>query len=240
MKTALEQLRRGLSFDFKLQKQPVAGLVVLIFLLYLIGILSGDPNRPRMVYYFSEMGMFPLVIMMTLVMFQRELGGGGMEMIATYPVSLHLIALRKWLLALGYASVLNVGWMLVYLAKFGEIKTLMYPWSGGEGVKVSTGIPALMLQNLPAFMLLSSLTLAGMLIFRKTYGGLVSGFSVWVLDTISRGDLLKGFTLYTEFLPVDGTFVANRLVLLAGAGGLLGFSLWLIGKRERWILEEEE
>lgn len=240
MKLALEQFRRGLSFDFKLQKQPVAGLVVFVFLLYLISILTSNPDRPRTVFYFSEMGMFPLVIMLTLVMFQRELGGGSMEMVATYPVSLRLVALRKWLLALGYASILNVGWMLVYLAKFGGIKTVMYPWSGGAGAKLSTGIPALMLQNLPAFMLLSSLTLAGMLIFRKTYGGLVSGFSVWVLDTISRGDLLKGFTLYTEFLPVDGTFVANRLVLLAGAGGMLGFSLWLIGKRERWILEEEE
>lgn len=75
MKTAIEQLRRGYSFDLKLQKQPVAALVLFVFILYLISIMLGD--KPRTVYYFSEMGMYPLVIMLMLLLFQREIGEGA-------------------------------------------------------------------------------------------------------------------------------------------------------------------
>ncbi|MBQ4901120.1 hypothetical protein KB559_19955 [Paenibacillus sp. Marseille-P2973] len=238
MKTAIEQLRRGYSFDLKLQKQPVAALVLFVFILYLISILLGD--KPRTVYYFSEMGMYPLVIMLMLLLFQREIGGGSMEMIATYPVSLRLIAVRKWVLALLYASLLNVGWMAVYLLKFGRISTFMYPWGGGEGAKRVTGIFPLMLQTMPAFMLLASITLIGMVIFRKTYGGLALGFAVWMVDTVSGGSWLSRWTLYTAFLPEKASFPLNRVMLMLAAAALLAAAVWLIGKRERWIIEEEE
>ncbi len=240
MKTAIEQLRRGAFLDLKVQKQPVALLVLVIFILYLISILTGDQGRPRTVYYYSEMGMYPIVIMLTMLLFQREIGGGSMEMIATYPVSLRLIAVRKWILGLIYASVLNIGWMVVYLIKFGGISTVMYPWSGAEGVKRSTGILPLLLQTMPAFMLLASVTLLGMVLFRKTYGGLALGFSLWVLDTVSGGKWLSGWTLYASLLPDGASFPINRIVLLAAAAAMLGCSIWLIGLRERWIMEEEE
>ena len=96
MKTAIEQLRRGASFDLKLHKQPMTALIVTIFILYLISIVTGE--KPRTVYYYSEMGMFPVVIMFTLLLFQREIGGGSMELVSTYPASLRLIAVRKWVL----------------------------------------------------------------------------------------------------------------------------------------------
>ncbi|MEF2967516.1 hypothetical protein V3851_16945 [Paenibacillus sp. M1] len=238
MKTAIEQLRRGASFDLKLHKQPVTALVVTIFILYLISIVTGD--KPRTVYYYSEMGMFPVVIMFTLLLFQREIGGGSMELVSTYPASLRLIAVRKWVLALLYASVLNLLWMAVYLLKFGDIATVMHPWDGGEAVKRSVGVFQLMLQTMPAFMLLASLTLAGIVLFRKTYGGLALGFALWVLDTISGGDWLSGWTLYASFLPEGASFAVNRLVLLAASAVLLGFAVWLIGRRDRWIMEDEE
>lgn len=240
MKQAIEQIRRGAFFDLKIQKQPVALLVLVIFFLYVASILTGDPARPRTVYYYSEMGMYPIVIMLTLLLFQREIGGGSMEMIATYPVSLRLIAVRKWVLALIYASLIDIGWMAVYMMKFGEISTLMYPWNGAEGVKRSAGVVPLMLQTMPAFMLIASVTLLGMVLFRKTYGGLALGFSLWTFDTVSGGEWLSGWTLYAIFLPDGASFPINRAVLLTAAAAFLGCSVWLIGRRERWIMEEEE
>lgn len=240
MKPAIEQLGRGTSFDLKLQKQPVTALVLFIFILYLISIMTGDPERPRTLYYYSEMGMYPIVIMLMLLLFQREIGGGSMEMIATFPVSLRLIAVRKWVLALLYASLFNVIWMTFYLVKFGVISTYIYPWGGGEGVLEVTGMLPVLLQTIPAWMLLASVTLLGMVLFRKTYGGLALGFTLWVFDTISGGSLLFRWTLYSAFLPREASFLANRLVLVIGSVILLGIAVWLIGKRERWIIEEEE
>lgn len=240
MKTAIEQIRRGAFFDFKVQKQPVTLLALVLFGIFVVSMLTGDPARPRTVYYYSEMGMYPIVIMLTLLLFQREIGGGSMEMIATYPVSLRLIAVRKWVLALIYASLFHSGLMAVYILKFGGISTLMYPWNGAEGIKRSTGIIPLLLQSMPAFMLLASVTLLGMVLFRKTYGGLALGFSLWTLDTVSGGEWLSGWTLYASFLPEGASFPLNRGVLLAAAAAFLGGSVWLIGRRERWIMEEEE
>ncbi|RCX12805.1 hypothetical protein DFP94_12311 [Fontibacillus phaseoli] len=238
MKTAIEQFRRGYIFDLKIHKQPVTALMLFIFILYLISIVVGD--KPRTVYYYSEMGMYPIVIMLMLLLFQREIGGGSMEMIATYPVSLRLIAVRKWVLTLLYASLLSIGWMAVYLLKFGQISTIMHSWGGGEAVKKGTGIFPLLLQTMPAYMLLASITMVGMVVFRKTYGGLALGFTLWVVDTISGGNWLSGWTLYSTFLPEKASFTANRVMMILAAAALLAAAVWLIGKRERWIVEEEE
>lgn len=241
MRTQADSWSRGLSLDVKVHKQPMSWLTLLIFGLYLLAILLSDPERPRTVYYFSEMGMLPLAVMVTLLLFQREIGGGGMEVIATYPVSLRMLALRKWALAILLTAGLGIVWMMVYLWKFGAIVTVRYSWSGAEPVpKSEMGITALLLQTLPAYVLLISLAAVGIVVFRKIYGGLISGFSVWMLDTISSGSLLGRWTLYTAFLEKEHSFPANRLILLLAALLLLAFAVWLIGRRERWITVEEE
>ncbi|GGG14583.1 hypothetical protein [Paenibacillus aceti] len=240
MRTELERLCRGFQFDWRLHKQPVAILAILLLLLYLISIVTGQADKPRVVSYYAEMGMFPLVIMFTTMMFQHEIGGGGMEIIATYPVSLRLIAWRKWLSAVLLSLLASLIWMSVYLYKYGMIRTKFYPWNGGEAVFRSGGILELLLQALPAYLLLASLTLVGIIVFRSIYGGLLSGFSIWILDTISGGRLLASFTLYTAYLPREASFPLNRVTMLLVSVLLLGLALWLIGYRERWIGREEE
>ncbi len=241
MMTHMKSWSRGLGFDVRLHKQPMAWVTLLVFGLYLLSIVLSDPERPRTVYYFSEMGMFPVAIMLTLLQFQRELGGGGMELIATYPVSLRALALRKWgmaiLLTLGLGAVL----MSVYLGRFGTITTVRYPWSGAAPIpKSEISVAALLLQNLPAYVLLVSLTVAGIIGFRKIYGGLILGFAVWMLDTISGGSWLGQWTLYASYLRPGDSFPMNRFALLTASALLLGFAVWLIGRRERWIAVEEE
>ncbi|GAA0411088.1 hypothetical protein [Paenibacillus motobuensis] len=240
MRMALRHFSRGSRFDWRLHKQPVALLTIILLISYLLGIITGQPDKPRTVNYIAEMGMFPLVIMFTILMFQHEIGGGGMEIISTYPISLRLIALRKWLNVVLLSVLASLLWMMVYLFKYGEIHTYMYPWNGAEAVFRAASMPELLIQVLPAYLLLASLTLAGIIVFRSIYGGLIAGFVLWILDTISGGSLLSSFTLYTAYLPQEASFPVNRWVLLLASVLLLAIALWLIGYRERWIGREEE
>ncbi len=240
MKLALKHFCRASRFDWRLHKQPAALLAILLLISYLLGIVTGQPDKPRAVNYIAEMGMFPLVIMFTILMFQHEIGGGGMEIISTYPVSLRLIALRKWLNAVFLSLPASLVWMIVYLYKNGAISTYMYPWNGAKAVFRAASPPELLIQVLPAYLLLASLTMAGIIVFRSIYGGLIAGFALWILDTISGGSLLSSFTLYTAYLPQKASFPVNRLVLLLASALLLAVALWLIGYRERWIGREEE
>jgi len=240
MRMALKYFCRGTRFDWRLHKQPVALLSIILLISYLLGIVTGQPDKPRAVNYIAEMGMFPLVIMFTILMFQHEIGGGGMEIISTYPVSLRLIALRKWLNAILLSVLTSLLWMTVYLFKYEEISTNIYSWSGSKYTFRAASIPELLIQVLPAYLLLTTLTLAGIIVFRSIYGGLITGFALWILDTISGGRLLSSFTLYTAYLPQEASFPINRLVLLLVSALLLGIAIWLIGLRERWIGNEEE
>ncbi|MFD1177142.1 hypothetical protein ACFQ3W_12675 [Paenibacillus puldeungensis] len=241
MNNVIDRSIRGLSFDVKLHKQPMMFIALVLFGLYLLNIVTGDPARPRTVYYLSEMGMFPLVIIVTLLMYQREIGGGGMEIIATYPISLRVMVVRKWVIAILISVLFSLGWMTAYLLKYGEIITTHFLWSGATPIKGKPiGVVPLLLQTLPAYLLFASLTVTGIIVFRKIYGGLILGFSVWVLDTISGGSVFNSWTLYTAYLGKEDSFPANRIVLLIASILLLMFSVWLVGKRERWIAVEEE
>lgn len=232
---------RGMSLELKVHKQPMAWLALLLFAVYVLSILLSDPARPRNVYYFSEMAMFSLALILPLLLFQREIGGGGMEVIATYPVSLSMLAFRKWLLAIVLTAALAVLLMSVYAWHFGGIWTLRYPWNGAEAIpKAEMNAASLMLQNLPAYVLLISLSIAGIVAFRRIYGGLILGFAVWVLDTISSGEWLGRWTLYASYLRKYHSFPQNRIGLLIASLLLLAFAVWLIGRRERWISVEEE
>lgn len=240
MRMVLKHFCRGSRFDWRLYKQPVALLTIILLISYFIGIITGQPDKPRAVNYIAEMGMFPLVIMFTILMFQHEIGGGGMEIISTYPISLRLIALRKWFNVVLLSVLASLLWMMVYLFKYGEISTDMYPWNGAKGAFRAASMPELLIQVLPAYLLLASLTMAAIIVFRSIYGGIIAGFALWILDTISGGSLLSSFTLYTAYLPQEASFPINRLVLLLASALLLAIALWLIGYRERWIGREEE
>lgn len=240
MKTELKTLGSQVKLDLNIVKQPLFLLTLLIYLSYWGAILTGDENYPQTVFYFAEMGMFPIVIMLTVLLFEREIGGGGMEVIATYPVSLRLMAVRKWVLALVLSALAGMGWMVVYRMKFAGILTVMHAWNDSEAIFRQAGYLELLLQTLPAYMLLASITVLGIASFQKLYGGLVLAFALWILDTVSAGNMLGGWTLYTAYLPEGSSFTANRIILLAAASLFLLLASWMLGMRERWISREEE
>jgi hypothetical protein len=231
---------RGWTLELKVHKQPITWLTLLMFVLYLLGILLGDPERPRNVYYFSEMAMFSVAVLLPLLLFQRDIGG-GMEVLATYPVSLGQLVFRKWLLSLLLTVGLGVILMSVYAWFFGGIWTIRHPWNGAEAIpRAEMSVYSLILQNLPAYVLLNSLTIVGIVLFRRIYGGLVLGFAVWVMDSLSFGDWLGRWTLYASYLKKSYSFPQNRIGLLIASLLLLAFAVWLMGRRERWISAEEE
>ncbi|MNJ40575.1 hypothetical protein [Paenibacillus bouchesdurhonensis] len=240
MRTELKMLGSQIRLDLNLGKQPLFLLTLIIYLFYWFVILTGNVDYPHTVHYYSEMGMFPVVIMLTILLFEREIGGGSMEVIGTYPVSLRLMAVRKWIVALVLVALAGMGWMAVYRIKFGSIMTVMHPWHGGESVSRQAGYLELLLQTMPAYMLLASLAVLGIAWLQKLYGGLILAFSLWVLDTVSMGTVLGDWTLYAAFLPKDSSFIVNRVVLLISACLFMILALWLVGMRERWIGREEE
>lgn len=240
MKAELRALGSQVRLDLKIGKQPLFLVTLFIYLSYWAAIIMGNADYPQTVYYFSEMGMFPVVILLAVLLFEREIGGGGMEVIATYPVSLKFMVIRKWTLSLVLTAVAGVGWMFIYRAKFGEIMTRVYPWNGEEAAAAQVGFLTLLLQTLPAYMLLASVAVLGIVWFQKLYGGLVLAFALWMLDTISFGKVLGKCTLYAAYLPEGVSFVANRIILMAISCVCLLMAVWVIDRRERWIGREEE
>lgn len=240
MSTLSHQLRTTLRMQWRLVKEPVFLWTMAYFIFLLVTIFTGDPAQPRLTFYYSEMGMFPLIIMVMTVLLGREFGGGGMEMIATYPVSLRWLALRKWLGTLIYIAIANIIWMIAYIMQFGKLEPWIYTWREGTKVVSENAFFALFMQGLPAYMLMASLVLLGTVLFQKTYGGLLFGFSLWALDTLSGGGVLRKFTLYANLLEKITWFTANRITLLLLTALLLAIALWLTGHRERWISKEEE
>lgn len=240
MSTLSHQLRTTLRMQSRLVKEPIFLWTMAYFIFLLVTIFIADPTKPRLTFYYAEMGMFPLIIMVMTVLLGREFGGGGMEMIATYPVSLRWLAFRKWLGTLIYIAMANIIWMIAYIVRFGKLEPWLYTWGEGTKVVSENAFFALFMQGLPAYMLMASLVLLGTVIFQKTYGGLLFGFSLWAIDTLSGGGLLRRFTLYANLLEKDTWFTANRIALLLLTALLLAITLWLTGLRERWIGKEEE
>lgn len=242
MKAELRALGSQVRLDLKIGKQPLFLVTLFIYLSYWAAIMAGDAEYPQTVYYFSEMGMFPVVILLAVTLFEREIGA-GMEVIATYPVSLKFMVVRKWTLSLALSALAGVGWMFVYQAKFGEIVTRVYPWNGEGAAVAQVGYLTLLLQMLPAYMLLASVAVLGIVWFQRLYGGLLLAFALWMLDTISFGKVLGKWTLYAAYLPegAEGvSFVVNRILLMAISCLCLLIAVWVIDRRERWIGREEE
>ncbi|AWB46010.1 hypothetical protein DCC85_18765 [Paenibacillus sp. CAA11] len=225
--------------DLKIYKQPAVWLCLAIYAAYLLSILSGDPDKPRTVYYYSELGMFPLSIIITGALFQRELSGGT-EVLASYPVSLGLMTLRKWLLSVMLVLLAHVGWMGTYLWKYGGIRAKLYSWSGGEP-SVSLVSPLQLLQQItPAYLFLMALTTCCILLVHRVYVGLLISFGIWILETLTSGLIMARWTLYATYLPPRASYTANRVGLMVGCIFLLVIAVVLAGRRSRWLSKEEE
>ncbi|MEK5059293.1 hypothetical protein ACFSVM_19805 [Paenibacillus shunpengii] len=231
-----------LRMELKGMRSGTFWLVVAIYLLLLTTILFRtfeDGAAPNPMQY-NEMLSFLLCTMAAILFFQREWGAGSMETIASYPMSLTAMTIRKWGLAIILMLIAQAGWMTLYVLRFGQMSARVYPWDGGEAITDTVHMIELLIQPLPAMLFMISITIFGMVLSQKLYGGLALGFAWWLLDTMTMGAIFRHFTLYTTYLDMrEVPFVLNRGLLVGASLILLIISIFVINRRHRYTKESE-
>lgn len=206
------------------------------YVLFLLSFLLSD--EPRDLFFFNEMFMIPLVILITVVLFQKEFGGYFTEVFATLPLSMGKLIMRK-LLQLFLAIVLLHGlWSFLYRLKFNELQTTVYSYFN-EGIVQESSWIDLFLQSAPSYAAATSVTLTGLVLTKKVYGGLGAGFALWMFEVISQGRFLGQWTFFTVHIPEGISFTGNRMGLLSAFVILVAFSIFLASKREKWLISDD-
>lgn len=226
--------------DLKGLKGPFLLAIVGCYLGYVT--LIATSRYPRDLFFLNEMFMLPVVSMATVMFYQRELGGYFSEIYATFPVSMTGMILRKLGQLLVFITVFHLAWTWVYLSSFGKMETLVYSYHNQPPYWGEISWLQLFSQSVPTYLLLAVLTLLGMVLTKKIYGGLGAGFSLWILEGLSRGEMLQDLTLYTVYLPEspDNTaFVVNRMLLITISLALLTLSIYWANQRHKWIITDE-
>lgn len=198
---------------------------------------AGSPDP----YLLNEVLMLPLLVLVTTLFFQRELSGTFMEIYVTFPVSLVWMVIRKFLTVLALAVIIHLGWYLVYLWRFGKPKALIFPYfDAGSYAAYHVSWGTLFIQALPAYLLFIALTIAGIVVSKRLYGGVIISFSYWLFELTSSGYVTKSYSLFTAFLKDDdGSFLINRLALTLAAVAFLSLAMMVLNRRERWIMQDE-
>lgn len=215
----------------------VAGWPAFLTLLFYMGPVwfIWQSEDPRNLFYINEMFMAIFVVLVTYVWFQQELGGGMMEMLCTYPLSLTGTVLRKLLLVHITVLTLHLLLMRIYVWRLGPLRAEIFSWRDGTSAIRDVSWWELYVQALPGYVFVSVLAIVGFMLSRHVYGGLGLGFAYWLLEGLTAGGLTKGFTLYTYYLFPEGWFVLNRLWLIGAGGMLLAVAIGLVNRRSRWI-----
>ncbi|PWA10029.1 hypothetical protein DCC39_12130 [Pueribacillus theae] len=208
------------------------------YLLVILSILMAD--EPKTIFYYNEMIMLPLIVMMAGLLFQREFSGSMMEIYATFPVSLIAMLLRKVLFLVVIIFTLHLGWTFIYLAKFDMMETTVFAYSGAKPAFKSTSILHLFFQAFPGYLFISSIVASGLIFSKQLYGGWLLGFAVWMFFSLMGNEWNGPFSLYTIYIREDTAFWLNQLLLLLFACGLTIISAIQLNKRTRWIVLEEE
>ncbi|GGK12000.1 hypothetical protein GCM10010965_01200 [Caldalkalibacillus thermarum] len=223
--------------DLKGLKGPFLLAIVSYYLGYVTLIVTS--RYPRDLFFLNETFMLPVVIMATVMFYQRELSGYFSEIYATFPVSMPRMILRKMWQLMVFITVFHLAWTWVYLGAFGKMETLVYSYRDQPPYVGEISWLQLFSQSVPAYLLLAMLTLFGMVLTKKIYGGLGAGFSLWILEGLSRGEILKYLTLYTIYIPENTAFGVNRLLLVAISVVLLTLSMYWTSQRHKWIITDE-
>lgn len=224
--------------DIKGMKSGYLTIPLLYELALLLSLLLSA--KPRTIFYYNEMFALPLIVMVTVLFFQRELSGQMMEVVSSLPISLPLLLLRKVGLTLLFVGLLHIIWTSVYLMKFQQLSTMVYYYNGSQPSFERTTIWHLLIQALPEYVFMIMLTTFGVIVTKRIAGGLLSGFSVWMLFSLLGGHLESKLSLYTVFLRDKSFFVWNQTILLTLALVLLLMSLVIINRRLRWLVEDDE
>lgn len=224
--------------DLKGLKSVLLFVPFTYYLLVILSIIMAD--EPKTIFYYNEMIMLPLIVMLTGLLFQREFSGSMMEIYATFPVSFVAMLLRKVLFLVVIIFTLHLGWALTYLGKFNVIETMVYAYNEADPAFKSTSILHLFFQAFPGYLFISTIVLAGLIFSKQLYGGWLLGFAVWMFFSLMRNEWNGFFSLYTIYIREDTAFWCNQLLLLLFACGLTIISAILLNKRARWIVIEED
>jgi hypothetical protein len=225
--------------DLKGLRSLLLIIPVLYYILLLWSLLAADSEPPRTVYYYNELAFVPLLVLCTVLFFQREFGGGFSEIYATFPLSFAAMICRKLSLMLSLSLLMHGGWVLVYLSKFGVMKTDVYSYSGAEKAGESASWLDLLVQAFPSYLLVIAVVILVMILTKKIYTGIAAGFFLWLVEAMSGGKLLGEIAFFTRDIPPNITFMHNRLLI---TGIALACTLAAIGyanRRHHWIMAEE-
>lgn len=216
---------RGINF--------VAFLLSYIYIYYIV--LTLDSPSIYLYSYFNEFLMFPVIIILTISFFQKELGGNFMEIYVTLPISLPIMIIRKLILILSITTLLHLGWVIIYLMKFGKLITIIFPLPEGQPYLGEISWIMLYIQSIPNYIFLVSLTIFGLIMIKEFYGGLALGFGMWMLENLSQGNVTGRFSIYTQNLWSGEVFLKNKIILLLLSLVLIFLTIKTITNRERWI-----
>ncbi len=228
-----------LAHDLKSAGNAALLVPAAYYALLLASIVFADPERPRSVFYYNEMAFLPLVIMIAVILFQRELGGSMMEIYSTFPVSFAAMVLRKFGVAMAASALLHFGWVYVYKQKFHMLRATVYLYNGGDPFTGDATWLMLLSQSAPEYALMAGVAIFASIASKTLYGGLAGGFAVWMAETMSDGKLLSVFAIYTLHIPGQITLAFNRLLLLSAGMICLAAAILLVNRRERWIVDKE-
>lgn len=208
------------------------------FLALVLFLLQSD--GPRNLFYLNEMAMCLLVVFTTYVWFQREIGGGMMEMLGTFPISFTGMIGRKLLLVHLTVLVCHYVLMGVYVWRLGPLRTVMFPWDGGAPFIRTTSWWELYGQALPGYFVIAALTVFGFTLTKHVFGGVGFAVAYWMFEGLTAGGTTQALSLYTAYLPDGASFPLNRLLLAAIGGLLLVTAAGLLQRRSRWIAAESD
>ncbi|MDI3328362.1 MAG: hypothetical protein QJR06_07405 [Alicyclobacillaceae bacterium] len=221
--------------EWKALRSAMAGVVAGYGGLIIASLLLAD--RPRTVFYYNEMAMVPLAVMAAALLFQRELAGNQMEILAVCPVSLGAMTVRKWLWAVGLVLGFHMLWTRVYLWKFKQMVAPVYSFSDQAWRVGPVGEYQLLALALPEYLAAAGMAVLAMIAVKRMYAGLLAGFGFWLLESL-QGAALGTAALFTVHLPAGAPVLANRLLWGAvGIGCALAAAAWA-ERRERWILSD--
>ncbi|MDG5788391.1 hypothetical protein QA612_12955 [Evansella sp. AB-P1] len=223
--------------DWKNMKGAWLSVLVVFYLLFLLSFLFS--SEPRDLFYLNEMFMLPLVVICTIVFFQREFGGYFSEIYGTFPVSIPLMMLRKIVQLFVLIFILHFFWTVVYSWRFGGMETVLYSYQGKEAVYQEVTSIQLFLQALPTYFVMAGATILGLVLTKKVYGGLGVGFALWMFEVISVGSITGKWALFTIFLSQNDSFAVNRIAHIVVFLLLFTISIFWANRRSLWVIHDE-
>lgn len=212
---------------------------VLYWVLLMASIIWAEADMPRNIAAYNETVFLPLVPMICALFFQRELGGSAMEMYATYPISISLTILSKYVLSIVMMVLLHFSVFQVYVWKFGSIQGTVWSYWTDSARMGQVQWFELAAQSFPVILSVSSFVVFLMIGVKKLYAGLAAGFGLWMVEMLSNGTLFQAAALFKGHLQ-DSSFTFNRSIHLAAALILLLAAMGLSERRHRWVVTDEQ